>query len=331
MKKLINEPGEVLKDALHGFSIAHADLVKVHFEPNFITRADAPVQGKVALVSGGGAGHEPMHGGFVGRGMLDAAVPGAVFTAPASGQIYAAVQAVDGGAGVLQIIKNYTGDLLNFEMAAMMAEGDDIEMASVIVNDDVAVEDSTFTAGRRGTGVTLLVQKIAGAAAEAGYSLAEVKAVAERVINHGRSMGMALTSCTVPHIGSPNFEIADDEMELGIGIHGEPGRKRIPLQSAAETARLLAEPILKDLPFSADDEVLVFVNGLGSTPDIELYIMYNELAKICAEKGIIIKRSLVGSYVTSLEMAGCTFSLLKLDDELTTLWDAAVQTPALNW
>lgn len=331
MKKLINEPTDVVKDALQGFVAAHLEDITVHFDPDYITRRNAPVNGKVALVSGGGSGHEPLHGGFVGYGMLDAACPGAIFTSPSGEQVYEATRAVDGGAGVLHIVKNYTGDCLNFQMAANLAEANGIKVETVIVNDDVAVQDSLYTAGRRGTGVTVLVEKIAGAAAERGCSLAEVAAIARRVNADGRSMGMALTSCIVPHIGTPNFDLNGSEMELGIGIHGEPGRKRLPHTNAAETAKLLAEPILSDLPFQSGDSVLAFVNGMGGTPLVELYVMFNELAKICEEKNIIIKRCLVGSYVTSLEMAGCSFTLLKLDDELTELWDAPVTTPALRW
>ncbi len=331
MKKLINNPNDVVKDALQGFIAAHPDQVTVHFDPDFILRKDAPIQGKVALVSGGGSGHEPLHGGFVGPGMLDAACPGAIFTSPSGEQVYEATKAVDGGAGVLHIVKNYTGDCLNFQMAADLAKAEGIEVESVIINDDVAVQDSLYTAGRRGTGVTVLAEKIAGAAAEKGCSLAEVAAIARKVNENGRSMGMALTSCTVPHIGTPNFELGDDEMELGIGIHGEPGRKRLPVTNARDTAALLAEPILSDLPFETGDSVLAFVNGMGGTPLVELYVMFNELALICQEKGISIARSLVGSYVTSLEMTGCSFTLLKLDDQLLELWDAPVATPTLRW
>lgn len=331
MKKLINQPDQVLTDALNGMAVAHKEIVTVHHNPSYIVRAQPSSASKVALVSGGGSGHEPLHGGFVGRGMLDAAVPGAVFAAPSGDQILAAMQAVDQGAGVLQIIKNYTGDVLNFEMAAMLANTDGMEVANVVVNDDVAVEDSEHTAGRRGTGVTVLVEKIAGAAAERGMTLSQVQSIAQRVAGNGRSMGMAFTSCTVPQIGRPSFNIAADEMEFGVGIHGEKGRKRMKVATAAKTAAMLAEPILTDLPFSSGDRVLAFVNGLGGTPLIELYIMFNELAKICATRNIEIVRSLVGSYVTSLEMAGCTFSLLKMDDELIGLWDAPVRTATLNW
>lgn len=331
MKKLINAPENVVKEALAGMADVHPDLITVHYDPDYIVRADAPVQGKVGVISGGGSGHEPMHGGFVGKGMLDAACPGAVFTSPVPDQMLAATKAVSGGKGVLHIVKNYTGDIMNFEMAAELAAAEGIEVVSVVTNDDVAVKDSLYTAGRRGVGVTVLLEKIVGAAAEAGANLAEVKRVAEKVNAQGRSMGMALTSCTVPHAGKPTFELPEDEMEIGIGIHGEPGRTRKKVGSAAEIAEMLAAPIIEDLPFKSGDQVLAFVNGMGGTPLIELYLMYNELNKILKARGITISRKLVGSYITSLEMAGCSFTLVKLDDELTKLWDAPVLTPALRW
>ena len=331
MKKLINRPEDVVTEELRGMAAAHADLLRVHFAPNYIVRADAPIVGKVALVSGGGSGHEPLHGGFVGRGMLDAACPGAVFTSPTPDQILEATKAVDGGAGILHIVKNYTGDVMNFEMAADLARGEDITVEAVVTNDDVAVQDSLYTAGRRGVGVTVLAEKICGAAAEQGHPLKDVADVCRKVNAQGRSMGMALTSCTVPHAGKPTFDLPEDEMEIGIGIHGEPGRTRIKLKSAAEITELLARSVLDDLPFKAGDPVLAFVNGMGGTPLIELYVVYNELARICAGRGVGIARNLVGSFITSLEMAGCSITLLKLDDELTRLWDAPVQTPALRW
>ncbi len=331
MKKLINSPDSVVRDSLEGMAAAHPDLIRVHFDPDYVVRADAPVQGKVGIVSGGGSGHEPMHGGFVGKGMLDAACPGAVFTSPVPDQMLEATKAVNGGAGVLHIVKNYTGDVMNFEMAAELAQAEGIDVASVVINDDVAVQDSLYTAGRRGVGTTVLAEKICGAAAEAGMSLAEVTRICEKVNAHGRSMGMALTSCTVPAKGSPTFELGEDEMEIGIGIHGEPGRQRMKLASAAEIVRMLAEPVLSDLPFNSGDNVLAFVNGMGGTPLIELYVVYNELAKILKERGITISRNLIGNYITSLEMAGTSITLLKLDDELTRLWDAPVHTPALRW
>ncbi|NJK82382.1 MAG: dihydroxyacetone kinase subunit DhaK [Chloroflexaceae bacterium] len=331
MKKLINDPNNVVQDALRGIAAAHPDLVKVNYEPAYITRADAPVQGKVAVISGGGSGHEPLHGGFVGRGMLDAACPGAIFTSPVPDQMLAATKAVDAGAGVLHIVKNYTGDVMNFEMAAELAQAEGIDVEAVVVNDDVAVKDSLFTAGRRGVGTTVLLEKIVGAAAEAGASLAACKDIAERVNAQGRSMGMALTSCTVPEKGSPTFELGEQEVEIGIGIHGEPGRERMPIQPVRTIVEMLANAVLQDLPFSAGNEVLAFVNGMGGTPLIELYIVYAELARICQAQGISITRNLVGNYITSLDMAGCSITLLKLDDELCSYWDAPVATPALRW
>jgi dihydroxyacetone kinase-like protein len=331
VKKLINRPDDVLREALEGVAAAHADRVRVSFDPPYIVRLDAPVQGKVGIVSGGGSGHEPMHGGYVGRGMLDAACPGEVFTSPTPDQMQAATKAVNGGAGVLHIVKNYTGDIMNFEMAAELAQTEGIEVAAVVINDDVAVQDSLYTAGRRGVGATVLAEKICGAAAEDGRSLAEVAELCNRVNASARSMGMALTSCTTPSAGSPTFELAEDEMEIGIGIHGEPGRERMKLESAAEIVRRLADAVLEDLPFEDGDHVLAFVNGMGGTPLIELYVAYGELHKQLGARGITIDRRLIGPYITSLEMAGCSITLLKLDDELTRLWDAPVDTTALRW
>jgi dihydroxyacetone kinase-like protein len=331
MKKLINKPEDVVVDAMRGIEAAHSGLVKAFYDPNYLIRADAPVQGKVALVSGGGSGHEPLHGGFVGMGMLDAACPGPVFTSPTPDQMLEASKAVNGGAGVLHIVKNYTGDCMNFEMAAELLSMEGVQVASVIINDDVAVQDSLYTAGRRGVGATVLAEKIAGAAAEQRRTLAEVAEVARKVNAHSRSMGMALTSCTVPHRGEPTFSLPDDEIEIGIGIHGEPGRRRVKLATAAELVPMLAEPVISDLALNSGDAVLTFVNGMGGTPSIELYIVYNELVKILAGRGVKIARNLVGSYITSLEMQGCSITLLKLDDELTQLWDAPVKTAALRW
>jgi phosphoenolpyruvate---glycerone phosphotransferase subunit DhaK len=331
VKKLINDPGDVVVEALRGFEEAHGDLVRVNHDPAYIVRADAPVSGKVGILSGGGSGHEPMHGGFVGRGLLDVACPGEVFTSPTPDQMYEATKAVDGGAGVLHIVKNYTGDVLNFEMAADLARGDGIEVEAVVTNDDVAVQDSLYTAGRRGVGVTVLAEKIVGAAAEEGADLTTVAELCRRVNAEGRSMGMALTSCTVPAAGKPTFELGDDEMEIGIGIHGEPGRERVPLAPAREVVARLTEPILEDLPFSSGDRVLAFVNGMGGTPQIELYIAFAELKALLDAQGVVIERSLVGSYITSLEMAGCSITLLRLDEEMTRLWDAPVHTAGLRW
>ncbi|GAA3868266.1 dihydroxyacetone kinase subunit DhaK [Leifsonia kafniensis] len=331
MKKLINDPKNVVTEAVSGFGAAHADLVTVSLDPIFIVRRDAPVSGKVGIVSGGGSGHEPMHGGFVGPGMLDAAVPGAVFTSPTPDPILAATKAVDGGAGVLHIVKNYTGDVLNFETAADLAAAEDIEVRAVIINDDVAVKDSLYTAGRRGVAGTVLVEKIAGAAAERGDDLAGVAEIAERVNAQVRTMGVALTPCVVPHAGEPSFTLADDEIEIGIGIHGEPGRERIKLEPADAIVDRLLGAVVEDVPFVSGDKVLLLVNGMGGTPQIELYIVYRRAAEVLAEKGIEVTRSLVGNFTTSLEMQGVSVSVLKLDDELTALWDAPVHTAALRW
>ncbi len=331
MKKLINAPEDVVTEGLAGMALAHADLIRVLPDPLVIVRAGAPTSGKVGVISGGGSGHEPLHGGFVGYGMLDAACPGHIFTSPVPDQMLAAIRAVDAGRGVLQIVKNYTGDVMNFEMAAELAAAEGIDVATVVINDDVAVENSTWTAGRRGVGLTVLLEKIVGAAAEAGADLATLSALAARVNAEGRSMGMALTACTVPHVGKPGFDLPEDEIELGIGIHGEPGRRRVALAPAAEIAALLVAPILEDLPFRHGDQVLAFVNGMGGTPLIELYLMYHELHKLLVAQGIQISRHLIGNYITSLDMAGCSFTLLRLDDHLTQLWDAPVHTPALRW
>ena len=331
MKKLINKPEDVVKEELAGMAAAHSDLLNVDIEQQIIVRKDAPIQGKVGIISGGGSGHEPMHGGFVGFGMLDAACPGAVFTSPVPDQMLAATRAVNGGAGVLHIIKNYTGDVLNFEMAADLAAADGIEVASVVTNDDVAVQDSLYTAGRRGVGVTVLLEKIVGGYAEAGASLPMVAALARKVNEQGRSMGMALTPATVPAAGKPNFELGEDEMEIGIGIHGEPGRRRVKLTTAAEITEMLTEPIVEDLGLKAGEQVLAFVNSMGGTPLLELYIVYDALHRILNTRQIHIARSLIGPYITSLEMAGCSITLLRLDDEMIKYWDAPVLTPGLRW
>jgi dihydroxyacetone kinase-like protein len=330
MKKLLNRVEDVVPESLAGLGQAHPDIVKIDTPNNVVLRAGGPRRGKVGLVSGGGSGHEPLHGGFVGLGMLDAACAGNVFTSPVPDQMEAATRAVDGGAGVLHIVKNYTGDVLNFQMAAELVAGE-IEVASVVTNDDVAVQDSLYTAGRRGVGGTVLVEKIAGAHAEAGGSLADVTATALKVNAGARSMGLALTSAIVPAAGTPTFDIGDDEVEVGIGIHGEPGRRREKLATVDEMADWLVEPIVSDLGLARGDQVLAFVNGMGGTPLIELYIAFNSVATILEGKGIGIGRSLVGSYITSLEMAGFSVTLLKLDDELVRWWDAPVLTPALRW
>ncbi|WP_411375202.1 dihydroxyacetone kinase subunit DhaK [Arthrobacter sp. MPF02] len=331
MKKLINDPRSVVAECVQGFGLAHANLVALSEDPIYITRKDAPVSGKVGLVSGGGSGHEPLHAGFVGKGMLDAAVPGAVFTSPTPDQILPATLAVNSGAGVVHIVKNYTGDVLNFETAAELAEAEGVSVRTVLVNDDVAVEDSLYTAGRRGVGGTVLVEKIAGAAAERGDGLDAVAAIAERVNAGVRTMGVALSACTVPHAGSPSFDLGEDEIEIGIGIHGEPGRHRIPLENADGITDRLLEPVLADLKVTAGDKVLLFVNGMGGTPLSELYIVYRRAAQVLANQGATVERSLVGNYITSLEMQGCSISVLRLDDELAELWDAPVHTAALRW
>ncbi|WP_330184267.1 dihydroxyacetone kinase subunit DhaK [Nocardia sp. NBC_01503] len=331
MKKLINDPADVVDAALAGMAAAHPEL-RVDAEQRVVLRADAPVPGKVGLVSGGGSGHEPLHAGFVGHGMLDAACAGEIFTSPVPDQILAATTAVDAGAGVLHIVKNYTGDVMNFEMAAELAAAETgTEVISVVVNDDVAVKDSLYTAGRRGVGATVILEKLAGAAAAAGRPLADVAGIATRVNAESRSMGMALTSGTVPAVGHPTFELGADEMEIGIGIHGEPGRRRVPLAPARDIAAMLVEPILEDLPFTRGDRVLCLLNGMGGTPLIELYLMFDEVARLLRGHGVEIERSLVGSYITSLDMAGCSVTLTRLDEELIALWDAPVRTPALRW
>ncbi|MGW1677780.1 dihydroxyacetone kinase subunit DhaK [Saccharopolyspora sp. NPDC002376] len=331
MKKIINDPAAVVAQSLQGMAAAHPDLLRVRTDPAVVVRADAPVSGKVAVVSGGGSGHEPLHGGFVGAGMLSAAVPGAVFTSPTPDAVQAAIDETNGGAGVLLVVKNYTGDVLNFETAAELAGLDGVDVRSVIVDDDVAVKDSTHTAGRRGVGGTVLLEKIVGAAAEQGADLDRCEELAKRVVAQVRSMGMALTAPTVPHAGQPSFDLPDDEMEIGIGIHGEPGRARVPLTSADDVVRQLLEPILEDLPFESGDEVLLFTNSMGGTPLLELYLAHGIAERLLAERGIRVHRRLVGPYITSLEMQGMSLTLLKLDDELTELWDAPVHTAALHW
>jgi dihydroxyacetone kinase-like protein len=330
MKKLINNPESVLADALTGVEAAHPSL-RVDHVNRIIYRREPARRGKVALISGGGSGHEPLHGGFVGVGMLDAACAGEVFTSPTPDQMQEATAVVDGGSGVLHIVKNYTGDVMNFEMAAELASVESgIKVESVVTNDDVAVQDSTWTAGRRGVGVTVLLEKIVGAAAEEGQDLASVAALARKVNDSGRSMGMALTSCTVPAAGKPTFDLPEDEMEMGVGIHGEPGRHRVPLASAAEIAEQLVEPILADLDFTGAPAI-VMLNGMGGTPLIELYVTFGEVHRILAKAGVAVARSLVGNYITSLDMAGCSVTVLRADDEALRLWDAPVNTTGLRW
>ena len=330
MKKLLNDVADLVPESLAGLGRASGDVVSIDAANLVILRAGGPVKGKVALVSGGGSGHEPLHGGFVGLGMLDAACAGHVFTSPVPDQMEAATRAVDGGAGVLHIVKNYTGDVLNFEMAADLASAEGIEVEAVVTNDDVAVQDSLYTAGRRGVGITVIAEKICGAAAEEGKSLAEVAELCRKVNGQGRSMGVALTACITPGSGEPSFDLPDDEVEIGIGIHGEPGRFREKMGPASAIVDRLATAIVEDLPYESGDKVLAFVNGMGGTPLIELYIVFRELNRFLGDRGITIERQLIGNYITSLEMAGCSITLLRLDDELTRLWDAPCETPALR-
>lgn len=354
MKKLINAVDDVVREQLRGMALAHPALVKVHLDPHYVYRADAPVQGKVALISGGGSGHEPMHGGFVGKGMLDGACPGEVFTSPTSDQMYECAKAVHGGAGVLFIVKNYTGDVMNFEMGAEMAHAEGIPIQAILIDDDVAVKDSLYTAGRRGVGATVLAEKIVGGAAEAGYNLDACADLCRKVNMYARSMGMALTSCTVPAAGKPTFELGDDEMEIGIGIHGEPGQKRMPMVTADEITEMMAleiindpaytrtvrewdndsamwvDKVLTDEPFQSGDQVIAFVNSMGGTPVSELYAIYRKLDEVCRAHGLTIIRNLIGPYITSLEMQGMSITLLKADDEILKFWDAPVNTPGMH-
>ena len=330
MKKLINKPDQVLADALRGIAAAHPGL-RVDHQHRVIYRAQPKASGLVALLSGGGSGHEPLHGGFVGTGMLDAACAGEVFTSPTPDQMVEATTVVDRGAGVLHIVKNYTGDVMNFEMAGEMAASDSgVRVETIVTDDDVAVQDSTWTAGRRGVGITVLLEKIVGAAAEEGRDLDAVLALARRVNENGRSMGMALTSCTVPAAGKPTFDLPEDEMEMGVGIHGEPGRHRVPLAGAAEIAEQLVEPVLADLDFQGGPSI-VMLNGMGGSPLIELYLLYGEVATLLEKAGVQVARTLVGNYITSLDMAGASVTVLRADDEMVRLWDAPVNTSGLRW
>jgi dihydroxyacetone kinase-like protein len=329
MRKFLNDPADVVRESLVGLADAHGDVLRVDAEAQIVVRRGAPRSGKVGLVSGGGSGHEPLHGGFVGLGMLDAACPGEVFTSPVPEQMLAASKAVDGGAGVVHLVKNYTGDVMNFKLAAEDAADEGIEVESVLIDDDVAVQDSLYTAGRRGVGATVLAEKIAGAAAERGDALADVAGLARAVNAASRSFGVALSSCTPPAAGKPIFDLPDGEVEIGIGIHGEPGRRREPLGTAAQLAQTMVEAVLGDKEFGS--RTLVFVNGMGGTPQLELYLLYGEIAKLLRSQGSEPTRSLVGSYITSLEMAGASLTLLDLDDELISLWDAPVHTAALRW
>lgn len=348
MKKLINDVENVVKEQLEGMALAHPEL-KVNYDPYYVVRGDAPVKGKVAIVSGGGSGHEPMHGGFVGKGMLDGACPGEVFTSPTPDQMYECAKAVDSGAGVLFMVKNYTGDVMNFEAAAELVAAEGVKVQNILIDDDVAVKDSLYTAGRRGVGTTVLAEKIVGAAAEAGYDLEKCSDLCRKVNQYGRSFGVALTSCTVPAAGKPTFDLGEDEVEMGIGIHGEPGIERMPLKSVDEMTQYAAEQIIDDPsysrtvrewngsewedkkfidePFAKGDNVIAFVNSMGGTPVSELYAVYRKLDEVCKAKGINIVRNLVGPYITSLEMQGFSITLLKVDDEMLKFWDAPAQTP----
>ncbi|MGI8564396.1 MAG: dihydroxyacetone kinase subunit DhaK [Candidatus Dormibacter sp.] len=331
MRKFMNDPANVVKESLAGLAAAHPNLLRYDSAAQIVVRKDAPKQGKVALISGGGSGHEPLHGGFVGLGMLDAACPGEVFTSPVPDQMLAATKAVDGGAGVVHIVKNYTGDVMNFKMAAEDAADDGIKVSAIVIDDDVAVQDSLYTAGRRGVGATVLAEKIAGAAAESGADLATVSDTVKRVNERARSFGVALSSCIPPAAGKPIFDLPEGEIELGIGIHGEPGRRRAQLGTAAEVVDVMVEAVMSDLKPSRGSQVLAFVNGMGGTPLIELYLLYAEVDRKLRAAGVEPVRNLIGNYITSLEMAGASLTVLHLDDELLKLWDAPVHTPGLRW
>lgn len=354
MKKLINDVDDVVNEQLQGMGIAHPEI-KINLDPKYLYRADAPLPGKVSFISGGGSGHEPMHGGFVGVGMLTGACPGEVFTSPTPDQMYDCAKATASDAGVLFLVKNYTGDVLNFETAAELVHADGIKVQNILIDDDVAVKDSLYTAGRRGVGTTVLAEKIVGAAVEAGLSLEKCADLCRKVNQNGRSMGMALTSCTVPAAGKPTFELGDDEIELGIGIHGEPGMERTKIKSADEITEYMALRIIEDSPytrtvrewdndsaewvdkeltdqpFKSGDKVIAFVNSMGGTPVSELYAVYRKLAEVCESKGLTIVRNLIGPYITSLDMQGDSITLLKTDDEILKFWDAPVKTPGLRW
>jgi dihydroxyacetone kinase-like protein len=331
MRKFLNDPADVVKESLVGLAAAHGDLLRYDAAAQIIVRKDAPRKGKVALISGGGSGHEPLHGGFVGLGMLDAAAPGEVFTSPVPDQMLAATKAVDGGAGVVHIVKNYTGDVLNFKLAAEDAADEGIKVTTVVIDDDVAVQDSLYTAGRRGVGATVLAEKIAGAAAEGGADLAKVTDLVKRVNDRARSFGVALSSCIPPAAGKVIFELPEGEIEFGIGIHGEPGRRRGQLGPASEVVDVMVEAVISDLKPKKGGNLLVFLNGMGGTPLLELYLLYGDVDAKLRKAGFNPTRNLVGSYITSLEMAGASLTVLELDDELTKLWDAPVHTAALRW
>ena len=355
MKKLINKPADVVRESLEGMAAAHGDQIKVNFDPIFVYRADAPVKGKVSVISGGGSGHEPTHVGFVGAGMLDAACPGDVFVSPTTEQIIEAIRMVHGGAGVLNVVKCYWDDMDVFAEAAELAHAEGIPVANILIDDDVAVSESVYSHGRRGTGTTVLAEKICGAGAELGYDLSRLADLCRRVNLNGRSMGIAFTPSTVPAKGTPSFEIGENEIEIGIGIHGEPGRDRMYLKMADEITEMVALEIINDpayertvqewdtnrgewvdvdlvdQPLQSGDQVLAFVNGMGGTPIPELYIVYRRLTEICQEKGLKIVRNLIGTYITAIEMQGASVTLLRVDEEMVRLWDAPVNTPRLRW
>ncbi|MEK9650545.1 MAG: dihydroxyacetone kinase subunit DhaK [Pelagibacteraceae bacterium] len=328
MKKFINKTDDFLKESLQGFGAVHSEIINVYFEPNFITRAQPTKKGKVALITGGGSGHEPMHGGYVGYGMLDAACPGFVFSAPTPDQMLAAVEKVDGGAGVLFLVTNYSGDIMNFQMASEMLQSPN---ETVLINDDVAVENSSFTTGRRGVAATILIEKIVGSLAEFGGSLEACKALGDKVNKNSGSMGVAFSSCTVPAAGKPTFELAADEMEFGVGIHGEPGRRRDKIKPAQQISEELLEAILEDLKPNTNEQVLLFINGLGGTPLTELYLLFDNAKQILDKKNIKVSRSLVGNYCTSLEMQGASITLTKLDEDIIKHWDSPVHTAGMRW
>ncbi|WP_420174462.1 dihydroxyacetone kinase subunit DhaK [Luteococcus sp. OSA5] len=330
MKKLLNSADTAVADALRGMEVAHPDHLRVDHVNRVVLRRTPASQPKVGLVSGGGTGHEPLHVGYVGHGMLDAACAGEVFTSPTPDQVLAATRAVDAGRGVLHIVKNYTGDVLNFEMAQEIAAAEGIRVDQVLLDDDVAVVDSLYTAGRRGVGLTMVLEKLVGAAAEQGRDLGELAQLGRSINDRGRSMGLALTSCTVPAAGRPTFDLGPDELELGIGIHGEPGRERLPMVGARDAAELLVDPLLADHDFTGAPTICL-LNGMGATPLMELYVMYGEVLRILEARGVEVARNLVGNHVTSLDMAGCSVTLLAADDDLLTLWDAPVNTPGLRW
>jgi len=355
MKKLINNAEDVIVEQLKGFGAAHTDLLEIMLEPNYIKSRVAPDDARVAVVSGGGSGHEPLHGGYVGKGMLDAACPGQVFTSPTPDQIYAASKAVASSKGVLQIVKNYTGDVMNFQMAADLLRDDGITVRNIIIDDDVALKDSLYTAGRRGIGTTIIAEKVCGAASIEGYDIDQMAMLCKKINLNGKSMGMALTSCVTPQNGKPSFDIGDTEMEIGIGIHGEPGVERTAIQSADKITDTLTQLILNDeaysrllsewddeasdwvdvevvdTTFKSGDSVIAIVNSMGGTPVSELYTVYAKMAEICKANGIDIVRKLVGHYITSLDMAGVSITLVKADEEILRLYDRPVHTPALRW